>query len=245
MRTSNPTLKDSTFQQWFGQADDHNAMTIKGVVQKSFILLLLLFGTALYTWQLYQAGKPIGMYAGIGGIGAFIVAIVTSFKPDWSPVTAPLYALVKGLALGAISAMFEASYPGIVFQAILLTMGVFASLLAVYASGLVKVTENFRLGILAATGGIMLVYLVGFIGSFFGWNMPLIHSSGWVGIGFSLFVVVIAAMNLVLDFDFIESGAENRVPKFMEWYASFGLIVTLVWLYVEILRLLAKLGGRD
>jgi uncharacterized YccA/Bax inhibitor family protein len=246
MRTSNPTLKETTFEKWLGQADDQNAMTLRGVVQKSFILLFLLFATSMYTWQLYQDGSIyIGSYAMFGGIGAFILAIVTSFKPEWSPVTAPAYALVKGLALGAISAMFEQRFPGIVFQAVLLTMGVFVSLLLVYRSGLVKVTENFKLGLLAATGGIFVIYLISFIGSFFGWNMPIIHESGWMGIGFSLFVVVIAALNLVLDFDFIEQGTEQRVPKFMEWYASFGLIVTLVWLYIEILRLLAKLNSRD
>jgi uncharacterized YccA/Bax inhibitor family protein len=176
MRTSNPTLKETTFEKWFGQADDQNAMTLRGVVQKSFILLFLLFATSIYTWQLYQDGSIyIGSYAMFGGIGAFILAIVTSFKPEWSPITAPAYALVKGLALGAISAMFEQRFPGIVFQAVLLTMGVFVSLLLVYRSGLVKVTENFKLGLLAATGGIFVIYLISFIGSFFGWNMPIIH----------------------------------------------------------------------
>ena len=156
---------------------------------------------------------------------------------------APVYAVLEGLALGGISAFFETRFPGIVMQAVGLTFGVLFCLLMAYKSRLIRVTQNFRLGVVAATGGIAVLYVIGFIGSFFGWNIPYIHESGMIGIGFSLFVVVIASLNLVLDFDFIERG-HGVAPKYMEWYAAFGLIVTLVWLYLEILRLLSKLRER-
>jgi len=169
---------------------------------------------------------------------------VTIFKPAWAPVTSPIYAALEGLALGALSAIFEARYPGIVIQAVGLTFGTLVALLVVYRSGLIPVTENFKLGVVAATGGIAFVYLIGFVMSFFGASIPLIHGSSAIGIAFSLLVVGVAALNLVLDFDFIEQGAERRVPKYMEWYAAFGLLVTLVWLYLELLRLLAKLQDR-
>jgi uncharacterized YccA/Bax inhibitor family protein len=159
-------------------------------------------------------------------------------------VTAPIYAVLEGLFLGGISAIFEMSYPGIVIQAVALTFGTLFCLLAAYKSRLIKVTENFKLGIVAATGAICLIYLVSIIMGFFGASIPMIHSSGPLGIGFSLFVVTIAALNLVLDFDFIERGSEMGAPKYMEWYGAFGLVVTLVWLYIEILRLLSKLRRR-
>ena len=171
--------------------------------------------------------------------------MVIMFKPKTSPYLAPAYALAEGVFLGALSGFMQTIYPGIVLPAILLTFGVAGSLLAAYASGLVRATENFKLGIMAATGGIAIVYLATFVLGFMGIQIPYIHGSGIIGIGFSLIVVVIAALNLVLDFDFIEKGVENGAPKYMEWYASFGLLVTLVWLYLELLRLLAKLQGRD
>ena len=177
-------------------------------------------------------------------IGGFIVAIATSFKKTWAPITTPVYAALEGVALGGISVIFESQYPGIVSQAVFLTFGTLAALLLAYRSGLVRATENFKLGIFAATGGIALLYLASFVLGFFGMSVPLIHSSGTWGILFSLFVVVIAALNLVLDFDFIETGVERGAPKYMEWYGAFGLLVTLVWLYLEILRLLAKLQSR-
>jgi len=175
-----------------------------------------------------------------------VLALVTIFKKDWAPVTAPLYALVQGLFLGAVSAIFEARFPGIVLQAVGLTFGTLASLLMAYKSGLIRATENFKLGVVAATGGIVLVYLVNIGMRLLGFEgMGFIHDSGWLGIGFSAFVVVIAALNLVLDFDFIENGVEAGAPKAMEWYGAFGLMVTLIWLYLEILRLLSKLRGDD
>jgi len=173
-----------------------------------------------------------------------ITAFVTVFKKEWSPVTAPVYAVLEGFALGGISAILEARYEGIVIQAVALTFGTAGCLLIAYKSGIIKATENFKLGVFAATGAIGLIYLIGWIMSFFGTSIPAIHENGLIGIGFSLVVVTVAALNLVLDFDFIEKGAEHGAPKFMEWYAAFGLMVTLIWLYLEILRLLSKLNSR-
>ena len=169
---------------------------------------------------------------------------MTVFKKEWAPVTTPLYAALEGMLLGVVSLFFERTYPGIVFNAVGLTFGVLAALLAAYSSGLIRPSENVKLGIAAATGGIALVYLVSMGLGFFGKSVPFIHDSGPIGIGFSLLVVGIAALNLVLDFDFIETGAQRGAPKYMEWYGAFGLLVTLVWLYLEILRLLAKLQGK-
>ncbi|HKS36389.1 MAG TPA: Bax inhibitor-1/YccA family protein [Verrucomicrobiae bacterium] len=242
MRTANPALNENTFEGLRARGDA--TMTINGTVTKSAILLALLVGAASYTWDLLKTGGNVGPWVLGGALGGFIVAMVTVFKKEWSPVTAPIYAILEGLFLGAISAIFAARFEGIVFQAVTLTFGVFFSLLLAYQTRLIKATENFKLGVFAATGGICLIYLVGFVMSFFGTRIPYIHESGWIGIGFSVFVVVIAALNLVLDFDFIEQGAERRAPKYMEWYASFGLLVTLVWLYIEILRLLSKLRNR-
>jgi uncharacterized YccA/Bax inhibitor family protein len=183
-------------------------------------------------------------YLIVGAIGGLAVGFTTIFKKEWSPVTAPLYCVLQGLFLGIISAIAEQRFPGIVFQAVSLTFGTLASLLLAYQTGLIKATENFKLGVTAATGGILMIYLINFVMSLFGSGIPYIHESGTFGILFSLFVVVIAALNLVLDFDFIENGVEQKAPKYMEWYAAFGLLVTLIWLYLEILRLLAKMRSR-
>ena len=250
MRSGNPALKESTFLD-LGSGTlvqgDTGAMTLNGTVNKTAFLLVLTLAGALFTWSQFSAALAAGNpgavmpYVWGGAIGGFIVALVTVFKKQWAPVTAPLYAALEGLFLGAVSAMFELRFPGIVMQAVGLTFGTLAALLMAYRSGLIKATENFKLGVVAATGGIAVVYLISIVMNMFGSGIPLIHESGIVGIGFSLFVVVIAAMNLVLDFDFIETGVEQGAPKYMEWYGAFGLMVTLVWLYLEFLRLLAKL----
>lgn len=245
MRTANPALNDKTFQQT-GVTGYADVMTLQGTVNKTGMMLLLLIASAAYTWSLFieKNMESLSLWMMVGVIGGLIVAIVTVFKKEWSPVTAPLYAVLEGFALGGISAILESSYEGIVIQAVALTFGTAGCLLIAYKSGLIKATENFKLGIFAATGAIALIYLVGWIMSFFGTSIPYIHENGMIGIGFSLVVVVIAALNLILDFDFIEKGAEVGAPKFMEWYAAFGLMVTLIWLYIEILRLLAKLNSR-
>jgi uncharacterized YccA/Bax inhibitor family protein len=243
LRSGNPALTANTFREERAMAGAE-VMTVRGTVNKTALALLLLFITASFVWNQATAGAPVGLWIGVGVIGGLITALITVFKRTWAPITTPAYAALEGLALGGISAMFEAKYPGIVSQAVFLTFGTLGGLLLAYRSGLIKATENFKLGIVAATGGIFFVYMIGFILSLFGSGIPLIHSSGTFGILFSVFVVVIAALNLVLDFDFIEEGAEQGAPKYMEWYAAFGLMVTLIWLYLEILRLLAKLQSR-
>lgn len=253
MRSGNPALKESTFLD-LGSGTvvsrAEGAMTLNGTVNKTGFLLLLTVLTAAFAWsQAFGADGNLApgfsMYVWGGAIGGLVIALVTVFKKEWAPITAPLYALVEGFFLGAISALYNHLYEGIVMQAVLLTFGTLFALLFAYRSGLIKATENFKLGVVAATGGIALVYLATIVLGFFGVSIPLIHESGLIGIGFSLFVVVIAALNLVLDFDFIETGVEQGAPKYMEWYGAFGLMVTLVWLYIEFLRLLAKLQSRD
>ncbi len=243
MRSGNPALTADTFATFPAVADDQ-AMTIGGTVNKSALSLLILLIAANFVWNRGASDPLLWTFTLVGVIGGFLVAIATVFKQTWAPLTTPLYAGLEGLALGGISVVFEATYPGIVSQAVFLTFGTLGALLAAYRSGLIRATENFKLGVVAATGGIAILYGLSFILGFFGMSVPLIHSSGTFGILFSVFVVVIAALNLVLDFDFIEQGAERRAPKYMEWYGAFGLLVTLVWLYLEILHLLAKLQSR-
>lgn len=237
MRTANPALNAKTFDV---AGTGSQVMTLQGTVSRTSMLLALLFAATMLTWN---KAPSFGLLVG-SLIGSIIFALITIFKKPAAPITAPLYAICEGVLLGAISTTFEARFPGIVFQAILLTFGTLGALLLAYTSRLIKPTENFKLGIVAATGGIAIFYLVAMILGFFGMQIPMIYSSGPVGIGFSAVVVVIAALNLVLDFDFIEQGAERGAPKYMEWYAAFGLVVTLVWLYLEILRLLSKLQSR-
>ena len=255
MRSGNPALRADTFLDAGSGAlvrGDAGTMSLNGTVNKTALLLVVTLAGALFSWSQFSAALAAGNpgaampWAWGGAIGGFVVALVTIFKKEWSPFTAPLYAALEGLFLGAVSAMFELRYPGIVLQAVGLTFGTLAALLLAYRSGLVKATENFKLGVVAATGGIALLYLVQIGLQLFGFKgMGFIHDSSLVGIAFSGFVVVIAALNLVLDFDFIEQGVERGAPKYMEWYAAFGLLVTLVWLYLEMLRLLGKLQSRN
>tara|TARA_B100000676_G_scaffold310259_1_gene376223 strand:+ start:660 stop:1394 length:735 start_codon:yes stop_codon:yes gene_type:complete len=233
-RSGNPA-----FSKGFGinESISGEAMTLDGTVNKTGILLGLCVGGAYFGWNSPGLVMPAIL------IG-FVIAIFTIFRPKNSPYTAPAYAAIEGVALGGITMIFEAQYPGIGIQAIGLTFGILASLLFCYKSGIIKPTENFRLMIFAGTMGIFILYLVSFIMSFFGNSIGFIHSNGLFGIGFSLFVVAIASLNLVLDFDFIEEGAEKGMPKYLEWYGAFSLMVTLIWLYLEILRLLAKIRSR-
>jgi uncharacterized YccA/Bax inhibitor family protein len=254
MKTSNPALGDKTFRDLAnagpdGILDRAGRMTLSGTVNKTGILLLCAMATAAYTWRMFvQAdGDPsaVGGLMIVGLIGGFIVAMATIFKQAWAPVTAPIYALLEGLVLGGISAITNARYPGIGIQAVSLTFGTLFVLLLAYSSGLIKVTDKMRLGIVAATGGIAVFYLLQMVLGFFGVHFATINGSGPVGIIFSLVVVGIAALNLVLDFDFIERGVSVGAPKYMEWYGAFGIMVTLVWLYLEILRLLSKMRSRN
>ncbi len=238
LRSGNPVLSNSTFNS----ADNTTKqMTIEGTVNKTAISLFLLVGTGYLS---FEAMSPIMLIS--CGVGGFIVALITIFKKKWAPITVPIYAILEGGLLGGISFMYSKMYDGIVLNAICLTIGILLSLLMAYRSGLIKPSENFKLGIAAATGGIAIVYLINFAMGFFGSGMGVMsfNNSSMMSIGFSLVVIVIAALNLVLDFDFIEEGAEKGAPKYMEWYGAFGLLVTLIWLYLEILRLLAKLNSR-
>lgn len=244
LRTSNPALNEKVFQ---GQVAFGEAMTLQGTVNKTGLLLLCVVATAAWTWGLAHSNVPEAALPWmIGGlIGGFVVALVTIFKKTWAPVTAPMYALLEGLALGGISAMFEKMYPGVAIQAVGLTFGTLFVMLLAYKTGAIKATQGFKLGVIAATGGIVVLYVVEMIlGMFFHIQVPAINGSGPWGIAFSLFVVVIAALNLVLDFDMIETGVTGGAPKYMEWYGAFGLMVTLIWLYLEILRLLGKARRR-
>jgi len=246
MRTSNPALNERAFQG--ERAILGEAMTLQGTVNKTGVLLICAVVTAAWTWNLFlhsHSPQTVMPLAILGGIGGLVVAMVTIFKKEWAGVTAPIYALLEGLVLGSISAILEVRFPGIAIQAVSLTFGTLVVLLLAYRSGLIPVTEKFRLGIIAATGGIALFYVVEIVLGFFGIHFTAINGAGAIGIGFSVFVVIIAALNLVLDFDFIETGVRVGAPKYMEWYGAFGLMVTLIWLYFEILRLLSKLRSRD
>lgn len=243
MRTSNPTLNDNTFRGEGIAVGD--TMTLTGTVNKTGLLLLFAMAAAAWSWNATsRSPDQASGLAILGSIGGLVAALVTIFKKSWSPVTAPMYAVLEGFVLGSISEILDKIYPGIAIQAVTLTFGTLLGLLVLYRARVIRVTDKFRLGVIAATGGIAFFYLLTFILGFFGIRFTSIFGSGLAGIGFSVFVVVIAALNLVLDFDFIESGADAGAPKYMEWYGGFALLVTLVWLYLEILRLLAKLRER-
>lgn len=245
LRTANPALNDATFRNLPRIASATGEMTIQGTVNKTFLSLILVLLTASWTWSRYFAQESTVAMVLVGSIGGLIFGLITAFKKTWAPYTTPIYALLQGLFLGGLSAMFEQKFPGIVIQTVTLTFGTLFALLFAYSSRLIKPTENFKLGIASATGAIFLVYLVSMVLGFFHIEIPLIHGSGIVGIVFSLVIVVIAALNLVLDFDFIENGVSQGAPKYMEWYGAFGLLVTLIWLYVEILRLLTKIRSTN
>jgi uncharacterized YccA/Bax inhibitor family protein len=252
-KTSNPALSDKTFRglsdsQYGGAIDVTSRMTLSGTVNKTGVLLICAAASAAWTWYRFMASRDMGDVAPlllVGAFGGFICAMVTVFKKEWSPVTAPIYALLEGLMLGGFSAMLDLRYPGIAVQAVSLTFGTLFVLLLAYSSRIIKVTQKFRLGVVAATGGIMVFYLLQMVLGFFGVRFLSVNGSGMLGIGISLIVCAIAALNLVLDFDFIERGVNYGAPKYMEWYGAFGIMVTLVWLYLEILRLLSKTRSRN
>ncbi len=248
IRSANPALNEKVFETDRSYAGE--PMTLSGTVSKTGIMLFLLVAAAVFVWRkffvAFEAKEAFNIMAYVYGglIAGLVLALVTIFKKEWAAVTAPLYAIAQGVAIGGLSALFESMYPGIVIQAVALTFGTLFCMLMAYSSGLIKATENFKLGVVAATGAILLIYIVSIVLRLFGINMPFIHDSGPIGIIFSLVVVTIAALNLVLDFDFIEKGVEKGAPKHLEWYGAFGLMVTLIWLYIEILHLLAKLQSR-
>jgi len=242
-KTSNPALNAKTFE---GRVATGEVMTLQGTVNRTGFLLFCVSATAAWTWwitgtQGAEAALP-WMFGGL--IGGTIFAFVTIFKKEWSPITAPAYALLEGLALGGISAFLEQMYHGIAINALGLTLGVTVVMLALYTSGVLRATPKFTMGVIAATGGIAVVYLVDIVLRFFGHQVPLLNSSGPWGIAISVLIVIVAALNLILDFNFVQTGVQVGAPKYMEWYGAFGIMVTLVWMYLEILRLLAKMRRR-
>ena len=253
-KSSNPVFANNIFSQPVAGTSDE-VMTINGTINKTGIMFLIVLFAATFTWRKFfgaiDPAFPGAIPSGVtgwmigGAIGGFITALITVFSPRRAAITAPIYAVFEGLFLGAVSAMFEAMYPGLVMRAVSLTFGVFAVMLMLYRSGTIRATERFRTIVFAATGGIALVYLGSFIAGMFGVNVGFLHGNSLLSIGVSLVIVVVAALNLILDFDMITRGADARAPKFMEWYGAFGLMVTLIWLYLELLRLLSKLSSRD
>lgn len=253
-KSSNPVFGKAIFDRVQTGAQSE-VMTIEGTVNKTGLMFLILAFAAAFTWRkffgAYELSSPDAAMSAVmpwmigGGIGGFIVALITVFRPQSANLSAPIYAVFEGLFLGGISAFFEMRFPGLVMRAVALTFGVFLIMLFLFRSGKIRATGKFRMGVMAATGGIALIYFISFIASFFGANLNFLYGSGMLGIGFSLVVVGIAALNLILDFDFIQRGSSAGVPKYMEWYGAFGLMVTLVWLYIEILRLLSKLAANQ
>lgn len=242
MRSGNPTLSLEKFRQ--GPLVSGDRMTIEGTTNKSLILLILLILSAGFTWRAALAGEQPLILMGAGAIVGFVIALATAFKPLWAPVTAPVYALAQGLFLGGVSAFAERQYPGIPMTAVGLTLGVALAFFMLYKTGTIKVTEQLRAGIMAATFGIVVGYLGLFLAGLLGLHLPVGFSSGPVGIGISLLIVGVASFNLLLDFDLIDRAAAQGAPKAMEWYGAFALMVTLVWLYLEMLRLLMRLQDR-
>jgi uncharacterized YccA/Bax inhibitor family protein len=247
-KTGNPGLNDRTFAAVPRAAVGEGRMTLQGTVNKSFLMLTVLLLTALWSWmRFFEAGGDPTAVSGlmlVGLVGGLILALVISFKQTSAPYLALPYAALEGLAIGGISAIFERRYPGIAIEAVGLTFGVLAVLLVTYRSGLIRVTEHFKAIVVGATGAIALLYLATFILGFFHIRVPFLNDASPLGIFVSLAIIVVAALNLVMDFDFIQTGVERGAPRYMEWYSAFGLMVTLVWLYLEILRLLGKMRQR-
>jgi uncharacterized YccA/Bax inhibitor family protein len=248
MKSTNPALSTKVLEQFgrIGPVSSGEPMTVEGAINKTALLTFLLVVPAAWVWSLVaRGGVATAMPWMIGGmVGGFITAMVTIFKKEWAPATAPIYAALEGLAIGGLSALLEARYHGIVLQAVALTFGTLICMLVAYRTGLIKVTDKFRMVVVAATGAIALVYLVTMVLSLFHVTVPFVFGGGTVGIVISLVIVAVAALNLALDFDFIEQAASVGAPKYVEWYAAFGLMVTLVWLYLELIRLLSKLRQR-
>ena len=213
-----------------------NTMTVSGAVNKTLVLVLILLCVTLFSYQ-----APSQVFMTVGALGGAGVYFLTSFKPTLAPYTAPVYAALKGLLVGSVSAVYAAQYGGIVFQAVSLTIATLLMMLIIHKSGLIPVTKKFRMAVSMAVGAIMIVYLISWVGQFVGFTVPFIHDSGPIGIGITVVIIGVAALNLLLDFDSFEKGEETQAPKYMEWYFSMGLLFTLVWLYIEFLRLLGKL----
>ncbi|MCA6449263.1 MAG: Bax inhibitor-1/YccA family protein [Chitinophagaceae bacterium] len=251
-KSGNPTLTEKMFDRSLHiESNMQGTMSVRGTINKFGFLLLMIIAGAAYSWHLFDQAQNglMNTLMMVGIFGGLITAVAISFKPNWAPYLAPLYGLLEGLFVGGISAILNAAfaekYPGLVMQAVGLTFGVAMAVFLLYNFRVIRATEKFKSVIFAATLGIALFYLLTMILRLFGVNVSFMYDSSMLSIGISLFVVAIAALNLILDFDMIEQGAERGAPKFMEWFGAFGLMVTLVWLYIEMLKLLSKLGSRD
>lgn len=243
MRSGNPYLNNESFGFGSGQ----NRMTLEGVANKTMLLLGICIITAFVSWTTITVNPGLGTTLFfIGIIGSLVAAISMWFIDKKMAIyIGPIYAAFEGLVLGPFSGLMEAFYPGIIVQAVGLTFGLFLTMLVIYRARIIKPSENLAIGLASAIGAIMLIYFASFILALTSpYQIPYIHGNGIIGIGFSLFVIGIGALTFVMDFDFIERGVEQGAPKHLEWYAAFGLMITLVWLYIEILRLLAKLRSR-
>lgn len=246
--SGNPSFREDTYDKVGRAVDSSKVMTVNGAIGKTGLLLALVFFAAAVTWNMasslaYQSLVMPLLWTGL--IGGFISSLVIIFKPTLASYISPVYSILEGLFLGAISVFVNAMYPGIVVQALGLTFIVSTLMLVLYRFRVIRATERFKSVVILATAAVGVFYLIGFILSFFNVNVPLIWSASLFGIGFSVFVVVIAALNLIIDFDFIEKGADEQAPKYMEWYGAFGLMVTLVWMYIEMLRLLMKIAASN
>jgi uncharacterized YccA/Bax inhibitor family protein len=242
-RSGNPGLNEKTFASQPRPTALDERMTLQGSINKSFLLLVVLLAGALWPWSQYLSSGDVSVVSSsvlVGALGGLVLGVIISFKATMAPYLALPYAALEGLAIGGISALLERKYPGIAIQATGLTFGVLAVLLVAYRTRLIRATERFRAIVIGATGAIALLYLLSMVLGFFHVAVPVLNDASPLGIIVSLVIVGVAALNLVLDFDLIESGVAGGAPRYMEWYAAFGLLVTLVWLYMEILRLLSK-----
>ncbi len=247
-KSSNPALSDKIFNQTYDISRD-GMMTVRGVINKFGFIFLMMMASAAYTWHAFEQGQNVTGYLWGGAIGGLVVAVIMSFKRTASPYLAPLYGLLEGLFVGALSATinyaFRESYPGIIMQAVVLTFGAAVAMFILYNFKIIKVTERFRSIVFTATAGIAIFYVIAMVLRMFTIDIPFLHEGSMLGIGFSLVVIVVASLNLIMDFDMIERGAATGAPKYMEWFCAFGLLVTIIWLYIEILRLLSKISSRN
>jgi len=249
-KSGNPALSEKAFKNVSFTTDTSGVMTVRGTLNKFGFMTIMLVAGAMFAWKAFYDGAPYAQtLMWVGAIGGLVIALVMAFKKEWAGYLAPAYAILEGLFLGAISAMFDyifaESMPGIIINAVGLTVGTCVAMFALYRTGVIRATQRFKSIVMTATAGIAVFYLITMVIRMFGVQMPFMHDSSILGIGISLFIVAIAALNLIIDFDMIEQGAAQGAPKYMEWYGAFGLMVTIVWLYLEILRLLSRFAGRD
>lgn len=244
--SSNPMMSDEKYRQSIDRdlvpsIAIQERMTVSGAINKTFLLAAIMLVTTVFAFN-----APSQLFLWGGAIGGLVLVLIASFKPHLSPYLAPGYAALEGLFVGSISALYALSLgPAIIFHAVTLTLSILFAMLFIYKIGIIKVTSKFRTGVIMATGGIMLVYILNFVLSMFGINIPFLHEGGMIGIGISLVIIGVASLNLLLDFDNFEKGEQYGAAKYMEWFSAMGLLITIVWIYVELLRLLSILSSSD